>query len=128
MPKVDKKRATINDFPGFGPASISTAVKELSRPAFAVWAWMCASDPKLLRTGRRKLARSFGYSKDRFDEVLRELARKGYIAFIPHGPYRPTTVTIERRMVIRIGGAIIRALGAAIVFPVVCFELVKLCS
>jgi hypothetical protein len=123
MVKVEKKRATINDFPGFGPVGMQAAVKELSRSGFAVWAWLCSSDPKTLKTGRARLARSFGYSKDAFDDVLRELARKGYIAFIPHGPYRPTTITIERRMVIKIGGAIIRAYAVALCVYPICFAV-----
>jgi hypothetical protein len=109
MNRIERRRATILDFPGFGPSTLIEGMDELSRSGFILWLWLCSQDTETLKIGRRNLAKKFGFSREHFDDVLRELRRKGYIECIAHGPYQPTTITIERKLVVKLGGNIVRA-------------------
>jgi len=101
--RKERKRATSDLFPDEGPCPLAEAYDELTRAAFAIWIRMSVADRGELRMGRGKLARMLGYSRRQGDELLRELERKGFVAFIPHGPYRRTVVVIVRRPLLEHG-------------------------
>lgn len=104
--KVDRKerqKAAPERYPDEGPCSLSAAYAQLSRPAFAIWIRMSVAERGDLRVGRAKLSRMLGYSRRQGDELLRELERKGFVAFIPHGPYRRTVIVIVRKPLLEQG-------------------------
>jgi len=101
-------KATKELFPWEGPADIETACEELSCPALAVWMKLLTYDSKTLKSGRTALAHKLEYSQRRSNQILRELERKNYISFIPHGSGKPTEVVVERKLMIKSGYAVTR--------------------
>lgn len=104
--RIDRKervRATRELYPDEGPCPLADAYEELTRAAFAIWIRMSVAGRGELRMGRGKLSRMLGYSRRQGDELLRELERKGFVGFIPHGPYRRTVVVILRRPLLEHG-------------------------
>lgn len=81
-----KSKALPGAFPNDGTATIDQAYDELTRSAFAVWIRLMTERPETLKMGKAKLAALLGYSPRRSDEVLTELARKGYISVIKTRP------------------------------------------
>jgi hypothetical protein len=106
---IDRHKATSISFPGFGPATVAEAVIDLTKPGFVLWVWMCNLKADTLKLGRRRISQLFGCSKDRLDELLLELRRKGYISYIHNGPYKKSTIKIERKLKVRLGESIVRA-------------------
>lgn len=101
--RKERKRATPEFYPDEGPCPLAQAYEELTRSAFAIWIRMSVAGKGELRMGRGKLSRMLGYSRRQGDELLRELERKGFVAFIPHGPYRRTVVVVVRRPLLEHG-------------------------
>lgn len=105
--KKKKKRERFKALPsvyvGEGPADIGDAYNELSRSAFAVWIKLSVVSDEDLHGGRQHLSGLCGYSERRFNEVLLELERSGYITFLPNGPYQPTTISISRKPLLKQG-------------------------
>ncbi len=93
----ERFKATPDRYPDEGPVELSVAFDELPRHAFAVWIRLAIASKEDLHAGRSHLARMCGYSGRRFNDILLTLERRGFIRFIPSGPYRPTTVVIQRR-------------------------------
>ncbi len=104
--RVDHKertKAVPATYPNEGPCGLAEAYEQLTRAAFAVWIRMSVAERSELRMGRGKLSRLLGYSRRQGDEVLRELERKGFVAFIPHGPWRRTIVVVVRKPLLERG-------------------------
>lgn len=95
--KSTKSKALPEAFPNEGPARLDEAYNTLTKAAFAAWIRMSAESEALV--GRGHVARVLGYSPRRSNEVLRELARKGFVSFITQTG-KPTQVVIERRALI----------------------------
>jgi hypothetical protein len=69
---------------------------------------MAVAERRELRVGRAKLSLMLGYSRRQGDELLRELERKGFVQFIPHGPWRRTVIVIVRRPLLERGHSFTR--------------------
>ena len=115
--KHERKKAVPSFYPDEGPCPLIEAYESLTRGAFAIWIRMSAASRGELRMGRSKLSRMLGYSRRQGDELLRELERKGFVAFVPHGPYQSTTVVIMRRPLLDEGHGFTRLASVLAGFP-----------
>lgn len=104
----NRSKATRELFPWEGPADIETACDELSPPALSVWLRLISFEPKKLKSGRMSIAVGLGYSERRSNQILRELERKNYISFIPHGSGKPTEIVVERKLLIKSNYSVVR--------------------
>lgn len=106
--KRERTKAAPVLFPDEGPCGLAEAYDQLTRGAFAIWIRMAVAERRELRVGRAKLSLMLGYSRRQGDELLRELERKGFVAFIPHGPWRRTVVVLVRRPLLERGHSFTR--------------------
>jgi hypothetical protein len=106
--KRERMKALPERYPNEGPCGLAEAYDQLTKPAFAIWIRMAVAERPELRAGRAKLSRLLGYSRRQGDELLRELERKGFVAFIPHGPWRRTVVVLVRRPLLERGHSFTR--------------------
>lgn len=104
----DRIKASPDLFPNEGPCDITEAYDQLSRNAFAVWIRLSVAEQEELRSGRTNLAERIGYSTRQCNEVLRELDRKGFITFLPEGPWRRTTIVVTRKPLLQRGHGFVR--------------------
>ncbi len=105
----ERYKAVPDQYPNEGPIDLSVGYDELPRAAFAVWVRLAVATDEDLRGGRRHVAGVLGYSQRRSNEVLLQLERRGYISFIPNGPWQPTTIVIERKPEVRRGCRVVRS-------------------
>jgi hypothetical protein len=106
--KRERTKASPILFPDEGPCGLAEAYDQLTRGAFAIWIRMAVAERRELRVGRAKLSLMLGYSRRQGDELLRELERKGFVAFLPHGPWRRTVVVLTRRPLLERGHSFTR--------------------
>ena len=99
--KEKRAKALPDTYPEEGPATIKEAYKTLSPPAFAVWMRLSVGKKEDLKSGRTNLSKLLGYSFRRSNEILLELARKGFICVLPNGPWRRTHIVILRKPLTR---------------------------
>lgn len=99
----ERFKAVPDLYPNEGPCPLIDAYNQLTRKAFAVWIRLSLASPEELHAGRTKVALMLGYSKRQGDEVLRELERSGFIAFLPEGPWQRTTIVVARKPLIQRG-------------------------
>jgi len=99
----ERFKASPDMYPDEGPCPIADGYAQLSRKAFAVWIRLSVAEPDELRAGRTNVSALLGYSKRQGDEVLRELERNGFIAFLPDGPWKRTTIVVARKPLLQRG-------------------------
>jgi len=84
-----------------GHATIEQAYDELTKPGFAVWMRLMVTPRHHLSSGRERLATLMGYSRGRFDYILKELYNKGYIGLEKNAMVgKPTSIVLARRAIL----------------------------
>ena len=106
--RKERKKASPLLYPDEGPCGLADAYAQLSHQAFAVWVRLAVAERSALRMGRARLSKLLGYSRRQGDQVMRELELKGFIAFVPHGPWRKTIVVIVRKPLLETGHSFAR--------------------
>lgn len=104
----ERAKAAPDLFPDEGPCPIADAYDQLTRRAFAVWIRLSVAEPDDLRAGRARLSDLLGYSRRQGDECLRELERKGFITFLPDGPWKRTSIVVARKPLLQRGHSFAR--------------------
>jgi hypothetical protein len=103
LDRKERTKAGPERYPDEGPCGLAEAYEQLSRGAYAIWLRMSVADRAELRMGRGRLSKLLGYSRRQGDELLRELERKGFVMFVPHGPWRRTIIVIVRKPLLERG-------------------------
>lgn len=106
--RKERQKASPLRYPDEGPCGLADAYDQLSQQAFAVWVRLAVAERSALRVGRAQLSAMLGYSRRQGDQVMRELEHKGFIAFVPHGPWRKTIVVIVRKPLLETGHSFVR--------------------
>jgi hypothetical protein len=101
--KGERIKALPDRFENEGPIELPEAYEKLSHVAFAVWIRLSVASREDLHGGRQYIADILGYSQRRSNEILLELERKGFIIFMPEGPWQKTAIAIMRKPLLRRG-------------------------
>ena len=109
--KGERIKALPDRFENEGPIELPEAYEKLSHVAFAVWIRLSVASREDLHGGRQYIADMLGYSQRRSNEILLELERKGFIMFMPEGPWQKTSIAIMRKPLLRRGASFTKFSG-----------------
>lgn len=106
--KGERCKAIPETYTEEGPIDIIDAYQELSKSAFAVWIRLSVSSQEQLGSGRKNLSKILGYSYNRSNAVLYELEKKGFVVYLPGGPWKKTKFKVIRKPLLRRGHGFVK--------------------